>query len=395
MSAPGLLTLRENLNPPPTEPASSPVRFYRPTWVEISTHCFASNLRQIKQWVGPNAHVLAVLKADGYGHGALPLAQVAASQGAAMIGVSSLEEGIHLREGGVEIPILILGSIYPLENFNVALQYNLTPTVSSLEAARHLSQIAESKNTVADFHLKIDTGMGRLGVSPLGAKPILEWLMTQKRVRLAGVYSHFASADTDPGFVQEQMNQFHQVRDLVLHHGFQGVLFHMANTAAALRFPQSRFNLVRPGLFLYGASLVPVPKEIQLEPVLSWYTKIVFLKTVPAGTPIGYGSTFRTQRESTIATLPVGYADGLPRGVSNKGWVLVKGRRCPMVGRVTMDQVTVDVTDVKVDIGELVTLIGRQEGETISADDWALWAGTISYEIFCGITKRVPRVMIP
>ncbi len=386
-----MLTLSESLNPPQSKTAT----FYRPTWAEISARAFASNVRQIKLSAGVGCNLLAVLKADAYGHGALPLAKIAIDNGASMIGVSSLEEGIALRQGGVNAPILLLGSIFPLENFRVALEHNLTPTVSSLEAARQYALAAEKMGRTGLFHLKVDTGMGRLGISPIGAKSILEWLRGQKHVALAGVYSHLASADSDPAMVQDQIHQFQIVRDLVSSFGLSTVIFHLANSAATLRYPETRMNMVRPGIALYGLTRVPLPGDVKLEPVLSWHTKVVFLKKVPAGTSISYGGTFKTARESDIATLPVGYADGVPRSASNKGSVLIKGRRCPIVGRVTMDHIMVDVTGFPVDIGEVATLIGRQGDASLSADDWAEWDGSICYEILCGISKRVPRVMVP
>lgn len=369
--------------------------FYRPTWVEISTRAFASNVRQVKLVAGVGCKLIAVLKADAYGHGAVALAPVAVENGASMIGVSSLEEGIALRESGVSAPILLLGSIFPLDNFKVALRHDLTPTVSSLDAARELADIAAKGGCMAPFHLKIDTGMGRIGVSPIGAKAILEWLRGQKSVRLAGLYSHFAAADSNPAMVQDQLRQFQTVRDLALSLGFNDVVFHLANSAATLRYPETRFDMVRPGLSLYGVANVPLPDDVKLHPVLSWHTRIAFLKKMPAGATISYGATFRTARESSIATLPVGYADGVPRHASNKGFVLIKGRRCPIVGRVTMDHIMVDVTGIPADIGDAVTLIGRQGDEELTVHDWAHWADTISYEILCGITKRVPRVGAP
>lgn len=370
-------------------------RFYRPTWVEISARAFTSNVRQVKSIAGVGCQLLAVLKADAYGHGALALATIAIENGASMIGVSSIEEGIALRAGGVTAPILLLGSIYPLENFTVALDHDLTPSVSSLDSARQLSAIAEKRGRPASFHLKVDTGMGRIGVSPIGAKAILEWLRGQNHAVLAGVFSHLATADSDPAMVQDQFHQFQTVRDLVTSLGFPNVLFHLANSAATLRYPETRMSMVRPGLSLYGLTNMPLASDVALHPVLSWHTKIVFLKKVSTGTPISYGATFRTARESEIATLPVGYADGVPRFTFNKGAVLIKGRRCPIVGRVTMDHIMVDVTGIPVDIGEQATLIGRQGDAEISVNDWAAWNATISYEILCGITKRVPRVMTP
>lgn len=377
------------MNPPRSKTAT----FYRPTWADISVHAFASNIRQLKLSAGVGCNLLAVLKADAYGHGALPLAKVAIENGASMIGVSSLEEGIALRDGGISAPILLLGSIFPLENFSVALDHDLTPTVSSLEAARQYEAAAEKKGRVGLFHLKVDTGMGRLGVSQIGAKAVLEWLRGRRHVALAGVYSHLATADSDPAMVQDQIHQFQVVQGLVQSLGLSTVIFHLANSAATLRYPETRMNMVRPGLALYGLSSVPLPPDVQLQPVLSWHTKIVFLKKVPANVSISYGATYKTTRESDIATLPVGYADGLPRSASNKGVVLIKGRRCPIVGRVTMDHIMVDVTGIPAGIGDVATLIGRQGEAILSADDWAAWDNSISYEILCGISKRVPRVV--
>ncbi len=366
---------------------------YRPTWVEISTRAFSSNLRQLKLLAGPGVAVMAVLKADAYGHGGKPLAKRAVEDGASLIGVSSLEEGIALRECGIEAPILLLGGIYPLENFAVAIENNLTPTVSSLDAVKSLGEIASARKIKVSFHLKVDTGMGRIGVSPIGAKTIFSWLSGQPQLNLAGVYSHFACADSDPTVTQDQLRDFLSVRELATGFGFKNTKFHIANSAAAIRYPESRLDLIRPGIALYGVPTVSVAEDIHLQPVLSWHSRIVFLKKVPSGTPISYGASFRTKRESVIATLPVGYADGIPRLASNKGFVLIKGRRCPIVGRVTMDHIMVDVTDIPVDIGEIVTLIGRQSDAVISASEWGAWADTISYEIFCGISKRVPRIV--
>lgn len=358
--------------------------FYRPTWAEVSPDAFVSNLQQIKKTVGPKTSVLAVLKADAYGHGATTLAPLALQNGAAALGVSSLEEGIALRDADIKAPILILGGIYPLTNFSVALDHNLTPTVASLEAAHALQVAASKQNRPVPFHLKIDTGMGRIGVSPSGAKPILDWLRHEKTLKLEGIYSHLACADSDPEFSVQQLKLLEDVVAQARAFGFTEALAHIANSAGiALGTPFS-LNMVRPGLALYTSNF----------PVLSWQTKLIFLKKVPANTPISYGATFRTQRDSEIATLPVGYADGLPRLASNKGSVLIRNKRCPIVGRVTMDHTMIDVTGVGATVGDAVALIGCQGAETLTALDWADWAQTNSYEILCGISKRVPRVVL-
>lgn len=375
------------MTPPPLKSG------YRPTWAEISRRAFSSNVRQIKLAQGPGVSVMAVLKADAYGHGAEALAPLAMLNGASLLGVSSLEEGIALRKSGFQDPIFLLGGIYPLDNFAVALEHDLIPTIASMEAAQHLASVARAAGVRAKAHLKVDTGMGRIGVSPIGAKSILIWLKESKDVELAGVYSHLACADSDSDITSEQRRLFESVIEVTHALGFSPV-FHLANSAASLRYPDTRFGMIRPGLALYGVSEVPLPEGVDLKPVLSLHSRIVFLKKVPANTPLSYGHTYRTPRDSQIATLPIGYADGIPRSVSNKAHVLVKGRRCPLVGRVTMDHVMVDVTGVPADIGDEVILVGNQAGASISVSEWAEWAGTISYEIFTGLSKRVPRVVV-
>lgn len=344
--------------------------------------------------VGAATRVMAVLKADAYGHGAVTLAPIALQSGADAIGVSSIEEGLSLREAGVTAPILLLGGVYPLENFALALGARLTPTVASLESAQHLAAIAEVTGQPASFHLKIDTGMGRLGVSPAGARTVLSWVATQPNLRIAGIYSHFASADSDPEFTAQQLRDFLTVRDMARTLGFKDAVFHIANSAGAMSAVDSRLDMVRPGIALYGAPPVMVPKGPALRPVLTWRTKIVFLKRVSPGTTISYGRRFRADREIEVATLPVGYADGIPRAAFGRAQVLIKGVRRPILGVVTMDHVMVDVTGADVDVGDDVVLIGRQGDGEITVEDWASWADTISYEIFCGISKRVPRVAV-
>lgn len=361
--------------------------------MEISAGAFLSNLKALKSLAGPAVQLMAVLKADAYGHGAEFLAPLAVKGGATWISVSSLEEGLALRSSGIKCPILTLGSIYPLSNFEVALKAKLTPMVASWAAARELERIARRLKKTAAFHMKVDTGMGRIGMSLNEAKKVLEWLRRKPALQLSGVFTHCSSADIDPNFTFEQLRRFQNLQAAVHDAGFTNVLFHMANSAALLRFPETHLNLVRPGIALYGAAAGDV-KFAKLSPVLSWRTKVVFLKKTGIGTSISYHRTFVTTRESEIATLPVGYGDGYPRLLSNKGYVLIKGQRCPVVGRVTMDQIMVDVTGIKAKVGDDVMLIGKQGSEEITVHDVADWAQTIPYEIFCGITKRVPRVEV-
>lgn len=364
---------------------------YRPTWVSISTTSFAHNVREMKRRAGRRVAVMAVLKADAYGHGAGRLAPVALKAGAEAIGVSSLEEGITLRQSGVLAPILILGGLYPFKNFSEAVKARLTPTIASFEAARHLFKISKMLDRPIAFHLKVDTGMGRIGVSPEGAVSLLDWISRRPSLRLAGLYSHLATADDNGSFARLQIRRFKKVARAANDLEIKPILLHLANSAGALRFKGSHFNLIRPGLALYGLSPFANRNFPSFSPVLNWQTRVIFLKKVPVRTPISYGQTFVTKRPSVIATLPVGYADGVPRLASNRGHVLVRDRACPVVGRVTMDHTMIDVTGKNVRIGDKATLIGKQHRSFISAWDWARWAETNAYEICCQISKRVPR----
>jgi alanine racemase len=361
---------------------------YRPTWAEIDLGAFRRNLKVLAGILPRSVRILAVLKADAYGHGAVPLARAARAAGSRLwgFGVSSVEEGLELRAAGLKERVLLLGSVHPFDSYGPVLKANLTPTVASRASAEALAQWAKKRGRPADCHVKIDTGMGRIGMTPATARAVLPVLRGNPWLRVEGMYTHLARADSAPA----------TARQLKLFEGALGegdCLRHAANSGAALARPASRYDLVRPGLALYGVAPWPgIPGAGALRPVLSWKTHVVFLKTVKAGTPVSYGWTWRARVPSRIATLPVGYADGYRRDLSNKGRVLIRGRRCPVVGRVTMDQILVDVTGIPgVDVGEEAVLIGAQGRERITAEALAEAAGTIPYEILCGISKRVPR----
>lgn len=379
-----------NLNPPLFKEGLS---IFRPTWVEVSGSAFSSNLQSIRTFLGPRVKILAVLKANAYGHDASLLAPWAVKSGASFIGVSSIEEGLAIKKLNLEVPIIILGGIYPLKNFDVVLDNQFIPTVASLESAKVLNDAAQKRKQKAAFHLKVDTGMNRIGVSVEEAKKILTWCVGQPGLDLQGVYSHLSSADSDIEFTKKQLKEFQALKDFSKEHGYPSLIFHLSNSAGMWACPEAHLDMVRPGLSLYGYSLGPISGKVKLLPVLSWHTQIVFIKKVRPGTPISYGQTFKTKKESVIATLPVGYADGVPRRVSNTGFVLVSGQKCPIVGRVTMDQIMIDVTGVSAEVGTNVVLIGKQGQVEITVNDWASWAETISYEIFCGISHRVPRIL--
>jgi len=375
-------------------PARSVKGLYRPTWAEIDLDALRGNVGQIKKAISSRTGLIAVVKANAYGHGALEVARTLAQVGVSWVGVSSVEEGLALRSTGFEAGILVLGTSFPFESFEVALESGLTPTVSSLDGLEAFAQAASRRGKEgARFHLKVDTGMGRIGVSVSAATQIFEWLKSHEGVQLEGLYTHFSSADSDPEMTRQQLTLLHEVVQEAQRFG-QKCLVHAAASAAIFSYPESHLDAVRPGLSLYGILPVDHSRAVSLNPVLSWKTRAVFVKSIPAGTPVSYGASFRTVRPSRIATLPVGYADGYRRELSNKSEVLILGHRCPVVGRVTMDHTMVDVTDVgeRVGAGEEVVLIGRQGSEEISAWEMARLCGTIPYEVLCGISNRVPRI---
>lgn len=367
-----------------------PSQRFRPTWAEIDLAAFSRNAAFLARRAG-KSRIVAVLKADGYGHGAVPLARLLERRPPARFwgfGVSSVEEGVSLREGGIKGRVLILGSLFPFDSFGAALEFGLTPTIASWASARALAKEAERRGIWSPLHVKVDTGMGRIGMSPATALQTISRMMGLPSLRVGGVYTHLAQAE-DAKRRREQIALFKGLVSSLAAKG-PAPLFHTANSAGMLLDSQTHFDLVRPGLALYGAS--PVPGVRGLSPVMTWKTRVVFLKEVAKGVRVSYGGTWRAPKRSRLATLPVGYADGYRRGFSGKASVLVRGRRCPVAGRVTMDQIVVDVTGLpRVTVGEEVVLMGKQGREEISAGELAEWAGTIPYEIFCGISARVPR----
>lgn len=364
-------------------------RFFRPSWAEIHLGAIRENLRRFRRRLSRSTKLLFVVKGNAYGHGAVQCAQAAQRCGAAdWLGVSSVEEGVALREAGVRLPVLVLGSLYPFESFLAAVEFGLVPTVASLDSGRRLCEVAQRLGRRVCCHLKIETGMGRIGMSPAAAVETAQYLATQRLVDVAGAYTHFSCADSDRAFTAIQLRRWRAALARLSRAGAAPRLRHAANSAAALRFPASRLDLVRPGLAIYG--LYP-----GFRPALSLKSKVVFLKTVPRGAAIGYGATFRARRPTRIATVPLGYADGFSRRLSNRGWALLGGRRCPVVGTVSMDMLTLDASAVpSARVGDEVVLIGRQGNSQITASAVAEAAGAIPYEVTTAISARVPRVYI-
>jgi alanine racemase len=366
----------------------------RPTLCLVDLDALCWNFRQIRARAGSRVKILAMVKANAYGHGAPAVAQALASEGCDAFGVATLEEGIELRQAGIRASILILGGVYP-EQVEQLLQYTLTPVLHELETLRRLDATLHDRRANLNAHLEVDTGMGRIGFPAAEIDSWLPKLDQLKSLTMEGVFSHFSEAESsNEPYAQTQFRTFSLVVDRLRQAGLVFPLTHMAKSAALITFPESHLAMVRPGLILYGIYPSPdMAKEIALKPVLTWKTRIIQLKRLPKGASIGYGRTFVTGRKSLIATLPVGYADGYRRVLSNRAAVLVRGVRAPVVGRISMDLTTIDVTDIgKVQQGDEVILLGGQGAATISADEMAGWANTISYEILTSIGARVPRI---
>ena len=333
-----------------------------------------------------------VVKADAYGHGAVPVAR-ALEPLCNALAVSLVEEGMELRAAGIRAPIVVLGAYYGAHHGDV-LAHRLTPVVYELGDLERFAAAAARRGRRADVHVKIDTGMSRLGFPTAAVPRLLERLAALPSLRLGGLCTHFASADLPEGaLTREALARFEGCLASARAAGFQGLVNHAANSAAAVRFPEARLDAVRPGLALYGAMPSPHVALAGLEPALRLTTRIMSVHDLAPGAAVSYGGLWRAARPSRVATLPIGYADGYPRRVRDAR-ALVRGARVPIVGAVCMDMLMVDVTDVPGACeGDLVTLVGADGAEAISVDDLARWAGTVSYEILCGISKRVPRAL--
>ena len=366
----------------------------RPTASFIDLAALRWNFRQIRAKVGPEVKILSMVKANAYGHGAARITEALAAEGSEAFGVATLEEGIELRQGGIRAPVLVVAGAYE-EQLDLFTEYQLTPVVHDAESLARLHDRARQRGAPFKFHLKVDTGMGRIGFLSADLSSWLPLLKSLHGLEIEGVFSHFSHADNVVGdYTRNQLQVFRDVVQCLRAEGISPALIHLANSAATITLPDSYFNMVRPGLMLYG--LYPAPamaSQISLRPVLSWKSRILQLKKVPAGASISYGRTFIAQRESVIATVPVGYADGYSRLLSNVGAMLVKGKRAPVAGTVCMDLTMIDVTDIGgVQQGDEVVLLGRQSNAVISADEMAAWSNTISYEILTSIGTRVPRI---
>jgi alanine racemase len=366
----------------------------RPTHVQVDLDRIAKNLHALQAHVGA-ARVMPILKANAYGHGLVPVARRMVAEGATYLGVAYLEEGLLLRRAGIEVPVLVLGGIIGRQ-IPQFLEHDLTLTASSVDKLLAIEEAAAALGRRARVHLKIDTGMERIGVHWYSARPLFEASLACRHVDIEGVYSHLARSDeADPSFTRTQLDRFLEVLQFWDDRSLPVPLRHLANSGGVLQHPDTHLDMVRPGIALFGglpgaACACPVP----LLPALRWLSRVVYFKVVRAGSPVSYGSTWTPTVDTRVITVPVGYGDGYLRSMTGKAEVIVRGRRYPVVGRICMDQVMVDIGWDSAWNGDEVVLLGEQSGVEIGAAELAQWAGTVTYEVLTNINARVPRVYI-
>jgi alanine racemase len=366
-------------------------------WVEIDLAALTHNVKQLKNLLSPHTELMAVVKADAYGHGAVAVGQTALQAGASWLGVATIPEGIELREAGIEAPILLLGATHTAQQVKAIAHWHLQPTICTAKQALIFSEVLATLNQSLPVHAKLDTGMSRLGTPWEEATEFVQLVKGLPNLKLASIYSHLATADSpDRAVMREQHQRFKRAIEQIKIAGINPPRLHLANSAAALAQPDLHYDLVRVGLATYG--LYPAPhlqSRSNLKPAMQVKARVTQVKTIEAGTGVSYGYQFIAQRQTQIAVIGIGYADGIPRNLSNKMQVLVRGQFVPQVGAVTMDQLMLDVTDIAdLEVGEVVTLLGKEGEYQITADDWAATLGTISWEILCGFKHRLPRVAV-
>ena len=372
----------------------------RPTWAEIHLNNLAFNLRSVRNFLGNSVDVLAVVKANAYGHGALRCSQRLEAEGIQWFGVAIPEEAVELRKGGIRGQILCMGGFWPGQE-HLILQHDITPVVYRIDAARSLNDAAQAFGRSQRVHIKIDTGMGRIGLRYDEVESFLDELKEFRALSVEGLMTHFAAADDlgQNAFTALQSERLYDALSKFKAAGFDPSIVDLANSPGAIAHREYKGDLIRLGGVLYGLGGDVLPREIpipELKPVLSLHSRIAHIKNVPAGESLGYGRTFSTSRHSMIATVPIGYDDGYQRSLSNNSRVIVNGRYAPVVGRISMDWTIVDVTDVpNAAVGDAVLLIGLDKsGLSIFAEELAAASKTISYEITCGISSRVPRIFL-
>lgn len=364
-----------------------------PSWVEIDLDAFEWNIRRVREIVPGHVRILLVVKADAYGHGAVRIARQAAECGVDMLGVATLDEGKELREGGIRLPVLILSPVLP-EELDEVLAYDLAVSVSSFEFAVAASEASRRSGYPCVVHVEVDTGMGRAGLERDGAVDRIAAMAALEGIRLEGIFTHFPASDSDGDFTGEQIRAFTAVVDECASRGVRFEYVHSANSAALVNFPGSYFNMVRPGLIAYGHSpSLSLAERLDLIPVMSFKTRLLLVRRLRAGASVSYGRTFIAPREMTVGVIGAGYGHGMSHRMSNRGSVLLRGRRAPIIGRVTMDMTMIDLAGFPDPaVGEEVVIFGAQGEERIDVDDVASWDGSLNYEVLCRISKRVVRV---
>ncbi|MCP4965566.1 MAG: alanine racemase [bacterium] len=362
----------------------------RPSHVEVDLNAIRNNAAAIAEMIAP-AMLCAVVKADGYGHGDIPAAEMALEGGAQWLAVALVEEGIRLRDAGIEVPILLL-SEPTIEEAPLAVRWNLVPTVYRRGFADILVESVE-EGTVLPVHLKVDTGMHRVGAAPAEAMDLALAIADHPRLELQGVWTHFAVADEDPAFTNEQIKRFEAFVADLAGNGIEPPMLHAANTAGGLMFPESRYSMVRAGLGLYGLRPAPdTAPSLRLQPAMRVISAVSYLRSLPEGARPSYGRRIPLPKAAKVATVPIGYADGVYRKLSSVGGeVLIRGKRYPYAGTVTMDQIVVNVGDDDVAVGDEVVVMGTQGVESVAAEQWADWMDTINYEVVCNFGPRLPR----
>ena len=365
----------------------------RPTHLEVDLDALADNVAAIAAKVGPAVGMMPVLKANAYGHGLVPVARLCQRLGVPYLGLAYLEEAIRLRQAGVTTPILVMGGILGSQ-LPLFIQHDLTITASSVDKLQAVEACARAMGRPARVHLKIDTGMERIGVHWYSAQALLQASLQLRHVRVEGIFSHLANADaTDLSHARLQLERFMEVLDFYPRHGLPTPLRHLANSGGVLQLPEAWLDLVRPGLLTYGVLPAPgLPPTISVRPALTWVSRIVYFKVVRAGSPVSYGSTWAPATQTRLVTVPVGYGDGYMRAMSGRAQVLIRGQRYPVVGRICMDQVMVDIGQDSAWNGDPVLLLGRDGDQQITVEELAEWAGTIPWEVLTSINTRVPRI---
>jgi alanine racemase len=366
------------------------------TWAEVDLGAIAHNTRELKRLVGEKTELMAVVKANGYGHGAVPVAKAVLGNGASSLAVHRTLEGVQLRQAGITAPVLIMGYTLPAEAETIV-RWDLTPTVNTPEQAQVLSSTASHQGRALPIHVKVDTGLGRFGLLPEEVVDFVRVVSELPGLTLEGIYTHFAMADAvDKAYTLQQFEIYLEVVKRLEEAGFTIPIKHVASSAATLDLPETHLDVVRCGIALYG--LRPsseVEPTIPLRPAMALKSRVARVRTLPAGSSISYGCTYTTREPTRVALVPVGYGDGYHRLISNRGQVLVRGQRAPIVGRVCMDQFVVQVSDIpNVQQDDEVVLLGRQGDDEISAEEVATWAGTINYEVTTSILPRVTRVYL-